>query len=89
MKALKIRVPDRQKYGYCLDELADYHKCYHKNMPFLSYHCSHQKHHFIECDYQRFVLYDIDSLIYFRATEQGGPSGRGQPFVDIAKRVAL
>jgi len=56
MKALKIRVPDRQKYGYCLDELADYHKCYHKNMPFLSYHCSHQKHHFIECDYQSHII---------------------------------
>ena len=52
MKALKIPVPDR---GYCVDELADYVKCYHKNSPFLSYHCSHQKHHLHECEYNRFV----------------------------------
>ena len=54
MKALKIPVPDR---GYCMDELAEYYKCYHKNMPFLSYYCSHQKHNFIACDYERFVLH--------------------------------
>ena len=53
MKALKITVPDR---GFCVDELADYVKCYHKHSPFLSYHCSHQKHHLHECEYNRFVF---------------------------------
>lgn len=53
MKALKIPVPDR---GYCVDELADYVKCYHKNSPFLSYHCSHQKHHLHECEYNSWII---------------------------------
>ena len=52
MKALKINVMDRH---YCVDELADYVKCYHKHSPFLSYNCSHQRHHFHECEYNRFV----------------------------------
>merc|ERR1711934_586764 len=53
MKALKINVMDRH---YCVDELADYVKCYHKHSPFLSYNCSHQRHHFHECEYNSYIL---------------------------------
>lgn len=52
IKALKIAIPDRT---YCLDELADYYKCYYKNAPFLSYYCSHQRHHYFECEHGRCV----------------------------------
>lgn len=53
MKALKIAIPDRT---YCVDELADYYKCYYKNMPFISYYCSHQKHHYLECEHGSYVI---------------------------------
>jgi len=52
IKALKIAIPDRT---YCLDELADYYKCYYKNAPFLSYYCSHQRHHYFECEHGSYV----------------------------------
>ncbi|XP_053602800.1 NADH dehydrogenase [ubiquinone] 1 beta subcomplex subunit 7 [Plodia interpunctella] len=40
---------------YCAHYLMEYHQCRYKNMPLL-YKCAHEKHHYLNCEQQDYVL---------------------------------
>ncbi|XP_059046329.1 NADH dehydrogenase [ubiquinone] 1 beta subcomplex subunit 7-like [Achroia grisella] len=51
---ISARIPPKFR-DYCAHLLLDYHVCRYKKMP-LIYRCAHEKHAYISCEHQDYVL---------------------------------
>ncbi|XP_026751282.1 NADH dehydrogenase [ubiquinone] 1 beta subcomplex subunit 7 [Galleria mellonella] len=51
---ISARIPPANR-DYCAHYLLEYHQCRYKNMPLL-YKCAHEKHHYLNCQHQDYVL---------------------------------